>query len=113
MVRLILAEFPSAHAACGRGRPRAQYRIASATFSRPSCCACQMGLGCGLIPHPSREVQLMNAVSHVAIGVRDMERSLRFYRDLLGMEVRSDNTQPLGGVPRVHGKPENGQGRRV
>jgi len=29
----------------------------------------------------------MNAISHVAIGVRDMERSLRFYRDLLGFDV--------------------------
>jgi catechol 2,3-dioxygenase-like lactoylglutathione lyase family enzyme len=42
----------------------------------------------------------MNAVSHVAIGVRDMERSLRFYRDLLGLEVMSDQTQPKHGCCR-------------
>ncbi len=41
----------------------------------------------------------MNAISHVAIGVRDMERSLRFYRDLLGLEVMSDQTQPIGAEP--------------
>jgi len=41
----------------------------------------------------------MNAVSHVAIGVRDMERSLHFYCDLLGLEVMSDQTQPIGNMP--------------
>ena len=41
----------------------------------------------------------MNGISHVAIGVRDLERSLRFYRDLLGLEVRSDEMQPIGGMP--------------
>ena len=29
-------------------------------------------------------------VSHIGLGVRDMERSLHFYRDLLGLEVVSD-----------------------
>jgi catechol 2,3-dioxygenase-like lactoylglutathione lyase family enzyme len=29
----------------------------------------------------------MKAVSHIAIGVRDMDRSLGFYRDLLGLKV--------------------------
>lgn len=32
----------------------------------------------------------MRLISHVAIGVRDLERSLYFYRDLLGMEVIRD-----------------------
>jgi catechol 2,3-dioxygenase-like lactoylglutathione lyase family enzyme len=53
----------------------------------------------------------MNGVSHVAIGVRDMERSLRFYRDLLGLEVRYDGTQPIGGMPRLYANPEKGKRR--
>jgi catechol 2,3-dioxygenase-like lactoylglutathione lyase family enzyme len=48
----------------------------------------------------------MNAISHVAIGVRDMERSLRFYRDLLELEVMSDQTQPIGNMPTLYAKPE-------
>lgn len=32
----------------------------------------------------------MQRISHVAIGVTDLERSLSFYRDLLGMEVIRD-----------------------
>ncbi len=51
----------------------------------------------------------MNAVSHVAIGVRDMDRSLRFYRDLLGLEVMSDQTQPIGNMPTLYAKPETGK----
>jgi catechol 2,3-dioxygenase-like lactoylglutathione lyase family enzyme len=35
-----------------------------------------------------------------------MERSLRFYRDLLGLEVRYDGTQPIGGMPRLYANPE-------
>ena len=30
---------------------------------------------------------MINAIHHVAISTGDMERSLRFYRDLLGLEV--------------------------
>jgi hypothetical protein len=30
-----------------------------------------------------------------------MERSLRFHRDLLGLEVRSDEMQPIGGMPTL------------
>ena len=36
-------------------------------------------------------------VSHIAIGVRDMERSLAFYRDLLGFEVVRDEIQETSG----------------
>jgi catechol 2,3-dioxygenase-like lactoylglutathione lyase family enzyme len=37
-------------------------------------------------------------VSHVAIGVRSMEQSLRFYRDLLGFEVLRDEIQETHGT---------------
>jgi len=56
---------------------------------------------------------MMNGVSHVAIGVRDMEKSLKFYRDLLGLEVRSDKTQPIGGMPSLYAKPEKGTRRAI
>jgi catechol 2,3-dioxygenase-like lactoylglutathione lyase family enzyme len=55
----------------------------------------------------------MNGVSHVAIGVRDMERSLKFYRDLLGLEVRFDSVQPIGNMPTLYAKPEKGKRRAV
>ncbi|MBC7785864.1 MAG: VOC family protein, partial [Burkholderiales bacterium] len=32
----------------------------------------------------------MQGVSHISIGVRDMERSLRLYRDVLGLKVHRD-----------------------
>lgn len=35
------------------------------------------------------------AVSHIAIGVTDMERSLVFYRDVLGLRVDADFQQQL------------------
>jgi catechol 2,3-dioxygenase-like lactoylglutathione lyase family enzyme len=35
----------------------------------------------------------LGGVSHLAFGVRDMDRSLAFYRDQLGMEVTSDRVQ--------------------
>ena len=35
----------------------------------------------------------VRAVSHVAIGVTDMDRALRFYRDALGLSVTQDTTQ--------------------
>ena len=53
----------------------------------------------------------MNGVSHVAIGVREMERSLKFYRDLLGLEVRFDGTQPTGGMPSLYADPAKKQRR--
>jgi len=53
----------------------------------------------------------MNGVSHLAIGVRDMERSLKFYRDLLGLEVRYDQMQPIGGMGSLYANPQKGQRR--
>ena len=43
-------------------------------------------------------------VSHIAICVRDMERSLAFYRDILGMKVTLDQVQDTtqGGLPHVY-----------
>ena len=38
----------------------------------------------------------MKGISHLAIGVSDMERSLRFYRDLLGLEVMLDSEEQVG-----------------
>jgi catechol 2,3-dioxygenase-like lactoylglutathione lyase family enzyme len=55
----------------------------------------------------------MNGISHVAIGVRDMEKSLRFYRDLLGLKVRYDQKQPIGGLKSLYAHPEKGQRRAV
>ena len=55
----------------------------------------------------------MNGVSHVALGVRDMERSLRFYRDLLGLEVRFDANQAIGGMPELYANPGKGTRRAV
>lgn len=45
-----------------------------------------------------------SAVSHIAICVRDMERSLGFYRDLLGLTVVKDEVQDTrsGGLPHVY-----------
>jgi catechol 2,3-dioxygenase-like lactoylglutathione lyase family enzyme len=35
----------------------------------------------------------MIAVSHIAIGVRDMEKSLGFYRDVLGLKISADRLE--------------------
>jgi catechol 2,3-dioxygenase-like lactoylglutathione lyase family enzyme len=55
----------------------------------------------------------MNGISHVAIGVRDMERSLKFYRDLLRLEVRYDQMQPIGGMASLYANPQKRQRRAV
>ena len=38
-------------------------------------------------------------VSHIALCVADLERSLHFYRDLLGLTVRLHTTQPMSRRP--------------
>jgi catechol 2,3-dioxygenase-like lactoylglutathione lyase family enzyme len=53
----------------------------------------------------------MNGISHVAIGVRNMEQSVKFYRDLLGLEVRYDQMQPIGGMANLYANPQKGQRR--
>jgi catechol 2,3-dioxygenase-like lactoylglutathione lyase family enzyme len=35
----------------------------------------------------------VRAVSHIAVGVSDMERALRFYRDVIGLSISSDRLQ--------------------
>src|SRR5262245_9322857 len=35
----------------------------------------------------------VRALSHVAIGVRDMDRALEFYRDVIGLPVTSDRVE--------------------
>ena len=38
-------------------------------------------------------------VSHIAVCVADLEKSLGFYRDLLGLTVRMQTTQPMARRP--------------
>jgi catechol 2,3-dioxygenase-like lactoylglutathione lyase family enzyme len=42
------------------------------------------------------EIMTVLAMSHIAIGVTDMERALPFYRDVLGLRVDADWRQQLG-----------------
>lgn len=37
-------------------------------------------------------------LSHVAVGVRDMDAALAFYRDVIGLDVRKDCIEEFGGV---------------
>ena len=43
-------------------------------------------------------------VSHIAICVRDLDKSLAFYRDILGMRVTMDEVQDTttGGLPSIY-----------
>lgn len=36
----------------------------------------------------------VKAISHLAIGVRDMERSVEFFRNVVGLEVSVDRVEP-------------------
>lgn len=40
----------------------------------------------------------VHSVSHVAVGVRDMDRALGFYRDLIGLPVAFDDIEEFAGV---------------
>jgi len=44
----------------------------------------------------------MIAVSHIAIGVRDMEKALGFYRDVLGLAISADRIEEF---PQGPGEP--------
>jgi len=55
----------------------------------------------------------MQGVSHVAIGVSDMNKSLPFYRDLLGLRVTLDTIENVGGLPSLFHDPQKGKRRAV
>ncbi len=38
----------------------------------------------------------IRGVSHIAVGVRDMDAALVFWRDVVGLEVRFDETEEFG-----------------
>ena len=48
-------------------------------------------------------------VSHIAVGVRNMDKSLAFYRDLLGFQVVRDEIQETKGtvLPAVYKEPHD------
>jgi len=48
-------------------------------------------------------------ISHIAFGVRDMDRSLAFYRDQLGFEVVRDEVQRTRGtvLPALYAQPHD------
>jgi catechol 2,3-dioxygenase-like lactoylglutathione lyase family enzyme len=56
---------------------------------------------------------MMKAVSHIAVGVRDMDRSLHFYRDLLGLKVCLDTMENIGGLKTLFVNPVKGKRRAV
>src|SRR2546421_7725711 len=48
--------------------------------------------------YPTQESSMgITGVSHIAIGVSDMDKSLSFYRDALGMTVTVDRREKSGG----------------
>jgi catechol 2,3-dioxygenase-like lactoylglutathione lyase family enzyme len=55
----------------------------------------------------------MRGISHVAIGVSDMERSLHFYRDLLGLAVTLDKEEPVRASERLFADPVQTRRRAV
>jgi catechol 2,3-dioxygenase-like lactoylglutathione lyase family enzyme len=55
----------------------------------------------------------MRAVSHIAIGVSDMDRALHFYRDLLGLRVTLDTMERIGGMGPLFANSRKGQRRAV
>ena len=55
----------------------------------------------------------MRSVSHIAVGVRDMDRSIRFYRDLLGLKVTLDTMENIGGIKTLFANPQQGKRRAV
>lgn len=55
----------------------------------------------------------MRALSHIAIGVSAMERSLPFYRDVLGLTVTLDTVENIGGLAALFRNPDKGRRRAV
>ena len=52
------------------------------------------------------------AISHIAICTRDMEKSLAFYRDILGMQVLADAMTDPAEDGRLHNYQQARQSRR-
>ena len=46
----------------------------------------------------------ISAISHIALCVRNLDRSLAFYRDVVGLQVTKDEVQDTstGGLPHVY-----------
>lgn len=55
----------------------------------------------------------LRAVHHVAISVRNLERSLAFYLDALGLEVYASGTLRGGAIARLVGLPPEVEARQV
>ena len=55
----------------------------------------------------------MRGISHVAIGVSNMDKSLPFYRDALGLKVTLDKEENVGGFPALFRDPTKGKRRAV
>jgi catechol 2,3-dioxygenase-like lactoylglutathione lyase family enzyme len=55
----------------------------------------------------------MRGVSHIAVGVRDMEKSLRFYRDQLGLRVILDEIEDISRIRAMREGAEGNPSRRV
>lgn len=53
----------------------------------------------------------MQGVSHVAIGVSDMDKSLPFYRDVLGLSVTREAEEDVGGLPTLFRDEQKGKRR--
>ena len=53
----------------------------------------------------------MKSISHIAIGVTDMDRSLPFYRDVLGMKVTLDALEGRDPEPGADPPPSGGLNR--
>jgi len=59
------------------------------------------------------KIMAINRVNHVAIAVKDMEASLRFYRDLLGMKLKSDQVSSIEAHPNIFRDLSKGRRRHV
>ena len=63
-----------------------------------------MALAWNINPRYIGEGMEASVISHIAICVADLDKSLEFYRDILGMEVLADRMQDTttGGLPHVY-----------
>jgi catechol 2,3-dioxygenase-like lactoylglutathione lyase family enzyme len=52
-------------------------------------------------------------IEHFAVAVKDMEKALRFYRDLLGMKLQSDRISSIEERSKIFKDPSKGKRRHV